>query len=168
MILIISATLNKNLILGQKLEEILKNDFQQTTKLICLENFEFPLYSPVNQNKNGLPAKTQELFELIHTSNKVIWVAPEYNGGVPPIVSNAISWVSVCGNKNWREAFNEKISLICGHAAGPATKYFSSFKFQLEHLGSIVLGRTIQTSDSNPINVESAKKILNLFLSLKK
>jgi chromate reductase len=167
MILVIAATLNKNLILAQKIEEILQNEFQQKTKLISLENFELPLYSPVNQSKNGIPQKATELFEVMNSSQKIIWVSPEYNGGVPPIVSNGISWVSVCGNKTWREAFNEKITLICGHSSGPATKYFNSFKFQLEHLGSVVLGRTIQTSDANPINVESAKKVLKLFLSLK-
>ena len=76
-----------------------------------------------------------------------------------------ISWISVSTN-NWRDAFNNKISLIGTSSGGPASRFISSMKIQLEHLGSIVMPRTINISKAVQFNEKLAEKILTKFVDL--
>ena len=91
--------------------------------------------------------------------------APEYNGSIPPILTNMIAWVSVA-SKHWRDVFNQKISLVASSSGGGGSNYHNSMKIQLEHLGSVVMHRGILVSSSSPLNVDSAKKILKQFIKL--
>ncbi len=118
-----------------------------------------------NKEKDNYAKIVNDLTQLLINNKGIILCGPEYNGSSHPIITNAISWVSV-STKNWRDAFNNKVSLIGNSSGGPGTKFLISMKMQLEHLGSIVMPRTINVNSSNPLNKESAKKILNQFISL--
>ena len=118
-----------------------------------------------NKEKDNYAKIVNDLTQLLINNKGIILCGPEYNGSSRPIITNAISWVSV-STKNWRDAFNNKVSLIGTSSGGPGTKFLISMKMQLEHLGSIVMPRTINVNSSNPLNKESAKKILNQFISL--
>ena len=56
-------------------------------------------------------------------------------------------------------AFNDKVALVCTNSGGPGSKYTSIMKLQLEHLGCIVMPRSISTNKNNPLNSKSVKKI---------
>ena len=43
--------------------------------------------------------------------------APEYNGSIPPVLTNIIAWLSVMGD-DWRLVFNGKIGLLATHSGG--------------------------------------------------
>jgi chromate reductase len=165
-VLIISATTNNNFKLAQSIAENCKLQ-DVDTKVLSLEELNWPLYTPTTQD-SARPSNLDEIVEEFKSAKAFIYVAPEYNGGVPPIVSNTIAWVSVAGDKDWRSAFNGTISLVATHSGGPGTKYFSSMKTQLEHLGCIVLPRYISASahkEPNPKSVETLigqlKKLMN-------
>tara|TARA_Y100000748_G_scaffold274424_1_gene249520 strand:- start:354 stop:674 length:321 start_codon:yes stop_codon:yes gene_type:complete len=98
-------------------------------------------------------------------SDGIIICAPEYNGSTPPIVNNAIAWISTTTDY-WRDAFNKKIALIGTNSGGPGTKYITIMKLQMEHLGCVVMPRAISENKSNPLNVESVNKILKQFIDL--
>ena len=146
----------KNFDLASNLKDIIDSKFHLTTKIINLELYELPLYRPGIDSDNNVAKELSYEFE---NADAFIFCAPEYNGGVPPILSNAITWITV-QTKNWRDAFNSKWALISTHSAGSGYRFLTAFRSQLEYLGSNVLARTIAVSDEKPLDKDSAKRIL--------
>lgn len=84
---------------------------------------------------------------------------------MPPVLSNALTWVSV-KSKNWRDAFNGKFAIIATHSGGNGFRFLLAIRSQLEHMGTNVLSRTISVSKDIPLNKDSARKILNSFVKI--
>jgi len=154
-ILIIAATSDLNLDLAKDLQ-VLLSDLGQEAEILELEKLKLPLFGSENR-----PAEdtAEKLTDQMISASAFIFCAPEYNGGVPPILSNAITWITV-QTKNWRDAFNGKWALISTHSAGSGYRFLTTFRSQLEYLGSNVLARTIAVSDEKPLDKDSAKRIL--------
>ena len=160
-VLIISATNDKNLLLANKLNDIISK-MNVLTDLICLEDLNLPLFtSNIDLNNNNI----NEFSEKLSKSSGLIICGPENNGGVPPVLSNALTWVSV-KSKNWRDAFNGKFAIIATHSGGNGFRFLLAIRSQLEHMGTNVLSRTISVSKDIPLNKDSARKILNSFVKI--
>jgi chromate reductase len=154
-ILIISATNDKNLDLAKDLQRIF-SDINYSTDIICLEDLKLPLFSSdvlVDEIHLG------SLLKKMSEANGFIFCSPEYNGGVPPVLSNAITWVTV-KSQNWREAFIGKFSIISTYSGGDGQRFINAFRSQLEFMGSNVLARSISVTKNKPLDNESAKRIL--------
>ena len=160
-IVILSATSKSNLDLANNLQVILKK-LGPTVKLVNLEEYSLPLYSTAREQE-GPPAKVFDLSNKLVESDGLVICSPEYNGSIPPVVTNAIAWISVT-TKNWREGFQNKKAVIASSSGGLAGKYVIAMKNQLEHLGVVVMPRTITITNSSPLNQGSAKKIIKSFL----
>ena len=164
-ILIVSATLNNNYKLAKQLKKLI--DQEANVTVISLEDYDFPVYTEkvfdkyIKSNQNTIEKLTKHFIN----NQGIIICAPEYNGSTPPIVNNAIAWISTT-TKYWRDAFNDKIALIATSSGGPGTKYTTIMKLQMEHLGCVVMPRSISANKSNPLNIESTKKILKKFIDL--
>ena len=164
-ILIVSATLKSNYKLAKQLKKLIDKEANAT--VISLENYDLPVYTEkafdkyIKSNQNTIKKLTKHFID----NQGIIICAPEYNGSTPPIVNNAIAWISTT-TKYWRDAFNDKIALIATNSGGPGTKYITIMKLQMEHLGCIVMPRSISANESNPLNIESTKKILEKFINL--
>ena len=117
---------------------------------------------PENQKQGNLYLQLTKYFQ---DNQGIIICAPEYNGSTPPIVNNAIAWISTTTDY-WRDAFNKKIALIGTSSGGPGTKYITTMKLQMEHLGCVVMPRAISANKSNPLNPKSTNKILKQFIDL--
>ena len=157
--LIISATSGTNLILAKKINDLLDID----KEIVNLEDYRMPLYTPqTEKNNSNLMAILSDKFI---SSNSLIFCAPEYNGGSPPILTNTITWLSVC-TENWRDVFLNKRAIISTHSGGSGTRFLSTFRIQLEHLGVIVYPRTIMVNSNNDFNRSSVKEILQSFKTL--
>ena len=154
-ILIIAATSDLNLDLAKNLQ-VLLSDLGQEAEILELEKLKLPLFGSENRPATDTAEKLTD--QMIDASAFIV-CAPEYNGGVPPILSNAITWITV-QTKNWRDAFNSKWALISTHSAGSGYRFLTAFRSQLEYLGSNVLARTIAVSDEKPLDKDSAKRIL--------
>tara|TARA_B100000700_G_C14677523_1_gene683797 strand:- start:77 stop:586 length:510 start_codon:yes stop_codon:yes gene_type:complete len=165
-ILVVSATSKTNLNLAIDINNLCQELDAEST-VISLEDFMLPLYTDkvYYKEKDNYIEKVEKLTKYFINANGLIICGPEYNGSTAPIITNAIAWISV-STKNWRDAFNNKISLVATSSGGPGTKFLISMKMQLEHLGSVVMPRTINVSTSNPLNIESSKKILSQFINL--
>lgn len=163
-ILIVSATSNNNLKLATSLQNILV-DLGSETDIVNLQNVSLPLYSPEAQEE-GLPENAKVLAEAFKEASALVICAPEYNGNMPPILVNAVAWISVSGDKDWRKAFNQKFIVIASHSAGGGVKLATSLQLMLQHLGGIVMPRQILTSYDKPMNEKSAKAIMTQLVSL--
>lgn len=154
-IVIISSTSQNNFILTKNIKTLL-DDLGAESEIVNLEDIDLPLYTP---GKEGPKDKIDALTDKFKESKGFIFCSPEYNGGVAPILSNALSWISVT-TEGWRDGFSGKFALICTHSGGPGGRFLTAFRSQLEHLGTNVLARTISVSDRNPLKLDSAKRIL--------
>jgi|TARA_A100001388_G_C28731704_1_gene481821 NAD(P)H-dependent FMN reductase len=154
-LLIISATNDNNLDLSNKLSSLLA-DIGHVSNVISLEDYLFPLFG---SGDNADEVKITELIGMIKNAEGLIFCGPEYNGGVPPVLSNAITWVTV-KSKDWRDAFNGKFAIIATSSGGDGNRFLTAFRSQLEHLGVNVLARTISSNPDKPLKEDSVKKIL--------
>ena len=61
---------------------------------ISLADFPLPIYDGDLQAKSGVPKHAVNLKRMISAHHGVVIVSPEYNASVPPLLKNAIDWVS--------------------------------------------------------------------------
>ena len=61
---------------------------------ISLGDFPLPIYDGDLQTKSGVPKHAINLKRMIGVHHGVLVVTPEYNSSVPPLVKNAIDWVT--------------------------------------------------------------------------
>jgi len=165
-VLIVSATKNSNYKLALEIEKILI-DLNTSVKVISLEDFNLPLYTEASYDNNKLKylETVESLTANFINSNAIIICAPEYNGTIPPIVTNSICWISV-STDYWRDAFKNKIAFVATSSGGPGKKFIIAMKLQLEHLGANVPLEYLSVNNSTPLKKDSAKKILKQFINL--
>ena len=158
-ILIISVTKGTNLVLANKIGDFVNLKHE----IISLQDFNIPLYIPEIElpNKDSIEHLSKKFIQ----SDGFIFCAPEYNGGSPPILTNTITWLSVITN-NWRDVFLNKKALIATHSGGAGFRFLSTFRVQLEHLGSIVFPRNIIVNRETEFNGQSVKNIITEFEKL--
>ncbi|MES1149033.1 MAG: NAD(P)H-dependent oxidoreductase, partial [Bradyrhizobium guangdongense] len=80
-----------------KLAAVAAHEFAQAgvdVTLISLADFPLPIYDGDLQAKSGVPKNAVNLKRMIGSHDGVLIVTPEYNASVPPLLKNAIDWVS--------------------------------------------------------------------------
>ncbi len=165
-LLIVSSTKNSNLELSNKIEDFLGNKNELSCKVVSLEDFRLPLYTPTLEieykNKDSFPENIEKVKNLICDSNALIWCSPEYNGGISPIVTNAIAWISRA-TKDWKEGFKEKNSLICTSSGGNGKNFIKGFRIQLDYLGSSVFDKSLVKTNAKDIDDNEFISVLDEF-----
>jgi chromate reductase len=78
---------------------------------ISLADFPLPIYDGDLQTKSGVPKNAINLKRMIGAHSGVLIVTPEYNASVPPLVKNAIDWVS-----RVQDAHEIRGQVFCGRA----------------------------------------------------
>src|SRR6201746_2385318 len=61
---------------------------------ISLGDFPLPIYDGDLQTRSGVPKNAVNLKRMIGAHHGVLIVSPEYNSSLPPLLKNAIDWVS--------------------------------------------------------------------------
>ena len=158
-ILIVSVTAGNNLILAKRINEL----FEVKTEIIILEDYQLPLYTGKVKLKNR--TMIEDLCGKVIEASGFVFCGPEYNGGSAPILTNAITWISV-STDYWRDAFSDKIGLITTHSGGNGSNFLSTFRQQLEFLGVVVYPRSIIVNKNREFNIDSSKKIIEKFQNL--
>ena len=162
-ILIISATSRNNLILAKSIYTTC-NNLNINTELIDLEEYNIPLYTPIEQDKS-IPILMDSIIEKFIEASGFIICAPEYNGSIPPVLTNIIAWLSVMVN-DWRRVFNGKVGLMATHSGGGGNNLLQSLRIQLNHLGTLVLPRAIVVNSKIKFDTNSAKVKIEQLLKL--
>ena len=165
-ITILCGSVGKNVELANALQETAIK-LGGTSEVINLVELNLPLYSTAEEAANGVPAAAKQLSDTLCASKAFIFVAPEYNGTLPPALNNAIAWVSRSGD-DWRGAFGQKLAAVATHSGGGGQKVLNAMRTQLEHLGSTVLAREILTHYQKPLNPESADAVVGQLIAWSK
>lgn len=161
---ILVASANNNRKLGDKLKELATIQNVET-EVINLVDLHLPLYSTVEEERNGIPDTAKDLAEKILALKAFIIVAPEYNGVMPPVLNNAMAWTSRA-TESWRDAFNEKIVGLATHSGGGGQKGLQAMRIQFQHLGANILARELLTTYEKPLSEDSAKIMINQLVKL--
>jgi NAD(P)H-dependent FMN reductase len=61
---------------------------------LSLGDFPLPIYDGDLETKSGVPKHAVNLKRMMSAHHGVLIVTPEYNSSLPPLVKNAIDWVS--------------------------------------------------------------------------
>ena len=103
-LIIITASCGKNLELSEKFLEK-SNELKLSSEILDLTTLDIQLYNPRIHSKENIPNEIKKLkIKLLEIERWVI-CAPEYNGSIPPILSNFIAWLSISGD-DFRNLFN--------------------------------------------------------------
>ncbi len=161
-ILLVSATRGKNYELAQDLKEIIDNTTSIDTAVINLESYGLALYMPDIETENESASALSAEFE---NADGFVFCAPEYNGGLPPILTNAFTWISVT-TANWRDGFKDKYAVIATRSAGSGQRFLIAFRSQLEYMGTLVMPKTIVVTNTQSLNRKSAERTLQHLIHL--
>ena len=161
---ILVASANNNRKLGEKLQELAEAKGVEVT-MINLVDLNLPLYSTVEEERNGIPNTAKDLAEEILALDAFIIVAPEYNGVMPPVLNNAMAWTSRA-TESWRDAFNEKIIGLATHSGGGGEKGLQAMRIMYQHLGANILARELLTTYEKPLSESSANIMIDQLVKL--
>src|ERR1700704_2736545 len=83
---------------------------------ISLADFPLPIYDGDLQTKSGVPKHAINLKRMIGAHHGVLIVSPEYNASGPPLLKNAIDWVSRVQDPHEarREVFRNRTFALAG------------------------------------------------------
>lgn len=82
--------------------------------LISLSDYPLPIYDGDLEVKSGVPSSAVNLKRMIGAHHGVFIVSPEYNSSVPPLLKNAIDWVTRVRDRNetFGQVFRERAFAI--------------------------------------------------------
>jgi chromate reductase len=61
---------------------------------LSLADFAMPIFNQDIEDAGNTPEAAKRLADTFRTTDIVLLITPEYNGGVPPLVVNMLAWVS--------------------------------------------------------------------------
>ena len=164
--LILLASSGENLKLANILQQQLLS-LEAEAEIVNIMRLKLPLYDMDVEVNEGIPQKVYALMEKMKEVNSYIVVAPTYNGSIPPVLSNAIAWISRA-DADFRVLFNERIILLCSHSLSDCSGVIIAMRQQFNKLGSIVLSREIGTTLEKELNEKSSFKTLKQFIKFSK
>jgi NAD(P)H-dependent FMN reductase len=86
--------------------------------------------------------------------------APEYNGSYPPVLNNAIAWLSRQGD-DFRRLFRDRTVALATHSGGGGAHVIMAMRMQFSFLGCNVIGRALMTNSKKPANPETVNAIVS-------
>lgn len=92
-----SGSLNQRLA-AVAIEALMRLDVD--VSLISLGDYPLPIYDGNLEEKSGVPIQAVNLKRMIGAHQGVLIVTPEYNSAPPPLLKNAIDWVTRVAEPN--------------------------------------------------------------------
>ena len=102
-VLVLAASNGENLKLAERFAAAAQSQ-GSSAEVLDLTAVDLPLFTPRAQEQ-GPPAALAGLQQTLMDTPRWVICAPEYNGSIPPSLSNAIAWLSVTG-EDFRALFN--------------------------------------------------------------
>ena len=122
--------------INKKLETALVKRFKAkgaSTHIIDLSSFDLPLY----HGDLATPDGVKKLIKSIKSYDGIVIVSPEYNGGLPPVLKNAIDWTSTVETGHIKDAVYGIASCTPGPLSG--VMVMRQIQYILTRLGANVI-----------------------------
>lgn len=166
MYLIFVASLNENMKLANTLQDQLI-ELGKESQIINLVDLDLPMYDSFKEEHDGIPKKIGTLIEDMKNASAYVFVSPEYNFSLPPVLVNTVAWISRVGD-DFREVFTLKPIQLATHSGGGGSDVSNAMRSQFSKLGSLVMPREIITTYQTPLREDSSKRILEQFVQVAK
>ena len=163
-ILIIAASNGKNLELAEQVQTRLEAKGEDS-EILDLVSLKLSLYSP-DEEKKGAPKKVGALIETLEKTDAFVFISPEYNGCIPPVLNNFIAWVSV-SSKDFRACFGGKSAAMMSFS-GTGSTILPVMRMQLAYMGFNVVGRQLLANYHKPAKNESIDAVLDELIKISK
>ncbi|WP_269622106.1 NAD(P)H-dependent oxidoreductase [Prochlorococcus marinus] len=164
-LLVITASNGENLSLAKRFIS-LGAKLQIDGELLDLTTLDFPVYNPRKQAEIDIAHNIKSIYEQMSSIPYWVICAPEYNGSIPPLLSNLIAWLSV-QEKDFRHLFNGRPIAMASVSGGGCMELLLSMRIQLTHLGAQVVGRQLASNSKNLAKDESIEDILRRLIQMK-
>ncbi len=163
-LLVIAASDGENLKLANRFVS-LGEKMGADPELLDLTKLDLPLFSPKKHTELGIPSAIKDLHTLMVSKSYWIICAPEYNGSIPPVLTNAIAWLSV-QESDFRSLFNGRPIAMASVSGGGCMEVLISMRIQFTHLGAQVVGRQLASNSQNPAQDSSINDIISRLLQM--
>ena len=127
---------------------------------VSLNALDFPVYTVAREQSTPVLEGLDELKTILDKGDAWFVFAPEYNGSYPPVLNNAIAWLSRDGD-DFRRLFRDRTVALGTHSGGGGQHVIMAMRMQFSFLGCVVIGRSLVTNRKKPANPESIDAILN-------
>ncbi len=127
---------------------------------VHLNAYDFPMYTVALERETGLLEGLASLSETLSKGDSWMVFAPEYNGSYPPVLNNAIAWLSRDGD-DFRQLFRDRKVALATHSGGGGAHVIMAMRMQFSYLGSNVVGRSLTVNKKKPANPDTIVAILN-------
>ena len=162
-LLVIAASNGENLKLAQRFASQ-ASALGHSADVLDLTTVDLPLFTPRAQEQTT-PKAISSLEQQLKASPRWVICAPEYNGSIPPSLSNAIAWLSVQGD-DFRALFNGRPVAMATFSGGGGMELLLSLRIQLTHLGAQVVGRQLLSNHAKPPQDDSIHDLLQRLLQM--
>lgn len=162
-LLAIAASNGENLKLAQRFADAAKAR-GASVEVLDLTMLDLPLFTPRNKGE-AAPAGLGKLEEQLARAPRWVICAPEYNGSIPPVLTNAIAWLSVQGS-DFRALFNGRPIAIATVSGSGGMELLMALRIQLIHLGAQVVGRQLQSNKAKPPHQSTIDDLIHRLLQL--
>lgn len=139
---IMVASEGYNMELARQISDLAGKHLNISSHILGLASLDLPLFTMKCLEDEGVPEKMQKVRCVLEEAMMFAVACPEYNGGIPPVLTNAVSWVSR-SSANWRAAFQNKPTLLSSYSSGGGVRVLSALRLQFSYLGAHVLGRDV-------------------------
>jgi chromate reductase len=129
-------------------QELARADVEVTR--ISLGDFPLPIYDADLETKSGVPKNAINLKRMIGTHHGVLIVTPEYNSSPPPLLKNALDWVSRVqdAHEHKGQVFRERAFALAAASAGRlgGSRCLASLRLMLSGCGASVIPNQLALS----------------------
>ena len=162
-VLVIAASNGENLKLAGRFASQAR-ELSKSAEVLDLTTIDLPLFTP-SAKERGIPEAVAPLQKQLMAAQRWVICAHEYNGSIPPSLTNAIAWLSVAG-EDFRALFNGQPIAIATFSGGGGMELLLSLRIQLTHLGAQVVGRQLLSNYSKPAKDDSITDLLQRLLQM--
>jgi NAD(P)H-dependent FMN reductase len=138
--------------------------------VIDLKDLKIPFYDGDLEKTSGLPEGAQKLRNLISSNDAIMIATPEYNGGMPGVLKNALDWASRSGNGDARDIFAGKKFAIMSASPGGygGARALTNLRALIQAIGGNVIDQQVAVPHAfeaftakGELNIESLKEALS-------
>ena len=155
---ILVASVNKNMELALNIQEVI-TELEAKSELVNLVALDLPMCTSIVEDEKGIPKEVTELAIKLLAYDALIIVSPEYNGSMPPVLNNAIAWVSRVGD-DFRAIFNQKFVALASHSGGGGMRGNDAVRAMFSYVGANVLSREIINNYSKPYKRDTVVSVV--------